>query len=277
MLKYLLAHPLTRGLDIDDPRCTELRRSLLRQKCFLRQIYEEWYEAISTLLPTGIDPVLELGSGGGFLSDFVPEVITSEIFYSLHVRVVLDGAQLPFVNGSLGGIVMTDVLHHLSQPRQFFTEANRCVRSGGLMIMIEPWVTPWSRLVYSKLHHEPFFPEAVEWTFPRRGVLSGANSALPWIIFERDRTRFEREFPQWQIHTIKPFMPFRYLLSGGVSLRSLMPGWSFALWRNVENLFRPWMKSLAMFALIVLVKEGEVKCISPSAKETHDDPFLSCY
>jgi len=86
-------------------------------------------------------------------------------------------------------------------------------------------------------------------------VLSGANSALPWIIFDRDRTRFEREFPEWQIHTIKPFMPFRYLLSGGVSMHSLMPGWSFALWRNLENLLRPWMKSLAMFALIVLRKK----------------------
>jgi SAM-dependent methyltransferase len=259
MLKNLLAHPLTRGLDIDDPRCTELRRSLILKKCFLRQIYLEWYEAIAALLPLDKNPVLELGSGGGFFSDFIPEVITSEIFYSMHVNVVLDGSHLPFVGASLGGIVMTDVLHHLPQPRQFFTEASQCVRSGGLMIMIEPWVTPWSRLVYSKLHHEPFQPEATEWTFPQRGPLSGANSALPWIIFDRDRTRFEREFPEWQIYAIKPFMPFRYLLSGGVSLRSLMPGWSFSFWRNFENLLRPWMKSLAMFALIVLVKEGEVE------------------
>jgi hypothetical protein len=202
----------------------------------LRQIYEEWYEAIAALLPLDKDPVLELGSGGGFLVEFVPKLITSEIFYSRHVKMVLDGSGLPFVNESLSGIVMTDVLHHLPQPRQFFT-----------------------RLVYSKLHHEPFQPEAVEWTFPQRGPLSGANSALPWIIFDRDRTRFEREFPQWQIHTIKPFMPFRYLLSGGVSMRSLTPGWSFALWRNLENLLRPWMKSLAMFALIILIKKTLIK------------------
>jgi SAM-dependent methyltransferase len=258
MLKNLLAHPLTRGLDIDDPRSTELRRSLIRNKSFLRQIYEEWYEAIAALLPLDKDPVLELGSGGGFLVEFIPELITSEVFYSRHVKVVLDGSGLPFVSESLRGIVMTDVLHHLPQPRRFFAEASRCVRSDGLVILIEPWVTSWSRLVYSKLHHEPFSPEAAEWTFPRRGPLSGANSALPWIIFERDRTRFEREFPQWQIYTIKPFMPFRYLLSGGVSLRSFVPNWSFPLWRNIENLLQPWMRHLAMFALVVLAKKGEV-------------------
>lgn len=255
MLKTLLAHPLTRGVDIDDPRCTELRRSLIHKKSFLRQIYEEWYEAISALLPPDKDPVLEVGSGGGFLSDLVPEAITSEIFYSLHVNLVLDSSSLPFKNESLAAIVMTDVLHHLPEARSFLAEAKRCVRSGGLVIMIEPWVTSWSRLVYSKLHHEPFRPDALEWSFPSKGPLSGANGALPWIIFERDRTQFEEEFPEFHIHLIQPFMPFRYLLSGGVSLRSFMPGWSFALWGKVENLLKPWMKSLAMFALIVLRKD----------------------
>jgi SAM-dependent methyltransferase len=257
MLKNLLAHPLTRGLDIDDPRCTELRRSLIRNKSFLRQIYQEWYGAIAALLPRSKDPLLELGSGGGFFVEFIPELITSEVFYSRHVKVVLDGSGLPFVNESLSGIVMTDVLHHLPQPRQFFTEASRCVRPEGLMIMIEPWVTPWSKLVYSKLHHEPFLPKAVEWTFPQRGPLSGANSALPWIIFERDRTRFEREFPEWQIYAIQPFMPFRYLLSGGVSRRSLTPNWSFPLWRTIENLLQPWMRHLAMFALVAVIKASD--------------------
>ena len=257
MFKNLLAHPLTRGLDIDDPRCTELRRSVIRNKTFLRQIYQEWYEAIAALLPLDNEPVLELGSGGGFFVELIPELITSEVFYCQHVRVVLDGSRLPFVNESLRGIVMTDVLHHLPRPRQLFTEACRCVRPGGLMIMIEPWVTPWSRLVYAKLHHEPFQPEAAEWTFPRRGPLSGANSALPWIIFERDRTLFEREFPEWQIYQIQPFMPFRYLLAGGVSWRSLVPNWSFSLWRTVENLLQPWMRHLAMFAFVALIKVSD--------------------
>jgi hypothetical protein len=39
----------------------------------------------------------------------------------------------------------------------------------------------------------------------------GANDALPWIIFARDRLKFEQEFPDWRIETIKPIMPFRYL------------------------------------------------------------------
>jgi len=203
-------------------------------------------------LPAGETPVLELGSGAGFLSDSLPDLIASDIIYCEELNVVMSGLQLPFADGVLRGIVMIDVLHHLPQPRLFFAEATRCVRQGGVVVMIEPWVTPWSRLVYTELHYEPFQPDVQEWEFPPSGPLSGANEALPWILFERDRAQFEREFPSWEIQTIKPMMPFRYLVSGGVSLRSLVPGWSFGTWRTLENILQPWMESLAMFAKIVL-------------------------
>jgi hypothetical protein len=252
MLKIWLAHPLTRGLDIDDPSTTHLRLQIIQQKSFLRRIYQEWYQAIVAALPAGHGAVLELGAGGGFMSDFVPDLITSELFYCPSVRVVLNGLRLPFVAKSLRGIVMTNVLHHLPQPRLFFAEASRCVRSGGVVAMIEPWVTPWSRFVYTWLHHEPFDPETPTWELPTRGPLSGANDALPWIIFARDRLRFEAEFPHWQIELVKPIMPFRYLVSGGVSLRSLAPSWSFEVWRHIENTLGRGSNQMAMFAQIVL-------------------------
>jgi SAM-dependent methyltransferase len=252
MLKTWLAHPLTRGLDIDDPRTTHLRLRIIQEKSFLRQIYQEWYRAIVAALPPGHGAVLELGAGGGFMSDFVPDLITSELFHCPKIRAVLDGLRLPFLAKSLHGIVMTNVLHHLPQPRLFFGEAARCVRSGGVVSMIEPWVTPWSRFVYTRLHHEPFQPEISSWELPISGPLSGANDALPWIIFVRDRLKFEQEFPQWQIELIKPIMPFRYLVSGGVSLRNLAPGWSFGFWRQIENALGRWSSQLAMFAHIVL-------------------------
>jgi SAM-dependent methyltransferase len=254
MIKAWLAHPLTRGMDIDDPRTTQLRKQIVREKSFLRQIYQEWYRAIAAALPAGEAPVMELGSGGGFLSNFIPGLITSEVFCCPSVSAVLNAHELPFGAGTLRGIVMTDVLHHLPQPRRFFAEAARCVHRGGMIVMYEPWVSPWSRLIYGKLHHEPFLPAAREWEIPPSGPLSGANSALPWIIFERDRDRFEQEFPEWIIREIKLGMPFRYLLSGGVSLRNLMPGITFGVSRWLEQRMQPWMKKWAMFAQVTLVR-----------------------
>ena len=251
-LKQWLAHPLTCGLDIDDPQTTHLRRRIIREKSFLRQIYQEWYCMIAASLPAGDGAVVELGSGAGFLRDFVPDLITTELFPCGNVDLVLDGTALPFAAASVRGLVMTDVLHHVPAPRRLFAEAARCVRPEGVLVCIEPWVTPWSQLVYTHLHHEPFRPDAAEWGFPPRGPLSGANGALPWIMFARDRAQFEREFPEWHIDVIERMMPFRYLVSGGVSLRSLMPGCTFGLWRGVVKLLQPWMDRVAMFARIVL-------------------------
>ncbi len=254
LIKTFLAHPLTCGLDIDHPSTTERRRQIIQEKRFLKKIYQEWYAVISTAIPDSKEPVLELGSGAGFLSDVIPDLITSEIFFQPSIRVVSDGQQLPFANDSLRGIVMIDVLHHLPRCRSFFKEAVRCVRPGGCVVMLEPWVTAWSRLVYSKLHHEPFRSSANEWQFPSSGPLSGANGALPWIIFERDRAQFEREFPEFKIEYVELTMPFRYLVSGGVSMRGLMPGWTFGLWRWLENRLCSQLSKLAMFAYIVLRK-----------------------
>ena len=186
------------------------------------------------------------------MSEFIPSLITSEVFYSANVHAVLDGRRLPFKARSLRGVVMTNVLHHLPQPQVFFTEATRCIHPGGVVAMIEPWVSSWSRIVYTHLHHEPFDPESRSWELPLSGPLSGGNDALPWIMFQRDRAKFERDFPQWRIQSIEPLMPFRYLLSGGVSMRSLVPASSFVFAKKFETLLAPWISQLAMFAKIVL-------------------------
>ena len=252
MLRSILAHPLTRGRSIDDPVTTELRRSIVISKPFLRAIYLDWYRAIRDRVPQGDGSVLELGSGAGFFEEFLPGVITSEVFECPGVQRIVDARQLPFGSGELRGIVMTDVLHHIPDAAAFFREAARCLRPGGVVTMVEPWVSPWSRLIYTRLHHEPFEPGVERWDFPAKGPLSDANGALPWILFERDRKRFETEFPALKIEEIRPMMPFRYLVSGGVSMRSLMPGFTTPLWKLVEKACEPQMKRMAMFSLISL-------------------------
>lgn len=251
-IKKLLAHPDTHNLSIDDPRTTEKRRGIIQSNRFLWQIYDEWYRLISNSIPSRTDRVLELGSGAGFLSRYIPGLITSEIFLCSDIKLVLDGRQLPFSAASLDAIVMVDVLHHIPDSRAFLAEAQRCLRSGGSIVMIEPWVSTWSRQIYTRLHHEPFHPEAKDWNFPDTGPLSGANGSLPWIIFQRDRREFESAFPELAIRGVRPFMPFRYLVSGGVSMRQLMPAGAFGLWRRIESWLGAWPQHWSMFAFIHL-------------------------
>ncbi len=261
-LRAVLRHPLTAGLDLDDPATTARRRTIVRDKKFLNAVYREWYASIAAELPAGTDPVLELGSGGGFLSDCVPHIVTSDVLPVPGIDVVCDAGRLPLREGSLRGIVMTNVFHHLPDVRAFLADAARAVHRGGVIVMLEPWNTTWSRFVYRRLHHEPFDPDARDWNIAAGGPLSAANGALPWILFARDRARFEREFPSWRLMSISVSMPFRYLLSGGVSMRSLSPSWTFNLWRGVERTLEPWMDKLGLFARIVLARVDAEAAIS---------------
>jgi len=260
MLKTILAHPLTAGLQVNDPSTTNLRRMIIEEKPFLKQIYQDWYGEILAHIPAQQGAVLELGSGAGFFEELVPGLITSEVFQCNDIKIVADAMTLPFESSSLKAIVMTDVLHHIPDSHKFFQEASRCLKPDGTIVMVEAWLSRWSSLIYKNLHHEPFDQHSATWTFPDQGPLSSANGALPWIIFQRDRAAFERDLPELRIEVVRPMMPFRYLVSGGVSMRSLMPAFLTPVWKAIEAGLTPWMDSLAMFAFIAIRKVPTEAC-----------------
>ncbi len=253
-LRQLLALPATRGLDLDDPRTTELRRRIIQDKPFLRALYAEHYRefmAAQGRAPAG--PCLEVGSGAGFLREMLPQVITSDVFMVPGLDLVLDAQKMPFGDSSLACIFLLDVLHHIPKPLEFLQEAARCLMPGGRVLMIEPAHTAFSRLIYTHLHHEPFEPGA-GWELTQGGPLSGSNQALAWVLFCRDREQVMAQVPQFEIAQIQLHTPFAYLLSGGVSLRSLLPGPAYGPLRALERLLAPVNRWLAMFMTVELVK-----------------------
>jgi SAM-dependent methyltransferase len=256
VLSRLLAHPATKGLDLDDPRTTALRREIVLGKPFLKAVYEEWYGLIVERLPSFEGQVVELGSGGGFLASHIPGLTTSDVFPVPGIDHVIDARNLPFDDSSLKAIVMTNVLHHISEVERFFTEAERTLRPGGRIVMIEPWNTWWSQYVHEKWHNEPFLPETETWSFPEAGPLSGANAALPWVVFERDRAQFESKWAALRVVETTPFMALRYVLSGGVSMRSLQPGWSYGAWKKLETLLGIEQR-MAIFAVTVVDRRSQ--------------------
>lgn len=250
LLGRALSHPATRGLDLDSPETSSLRRQIILAKPFLKQVYLDWYRRIRERVPAGSGGILEIGAGGGFLEQEIPDVVKSEIFWIPHLDVVANAQALPFANGSLKAITMTNVFHHVPDVARFLSEAERTLRPGGRILMVEPWNTGWSRFVHEKFHDEPMTPEAATWKFPSSGPLSGANAALAWIVTERDRDRLEREWP-FHVNSAEPLMPLRYLASGGVSLRSLQPGWAYPLWKRVDEI-RALKRKMSVFAFIEL-------------------------
>lgn len=248
-LWYDLTHSL------DDPKATASHREIIKSKPFLKKLYEEWYTIFNDATQSlGDRTLLEIGSGGGFLKEIYPHFVTSDITPFEWCDMTFPAESIPFEDYSLGGIVMLNVLHHIPDPRNFFKEAQRTLSHGGKIIMIEPANSLFSRFIYKNFHHEPFDPHSKKWEIDSTGPMSGANGANPWIIFERDRMQFEKEFPNLIIKRKKNHTPFRYLLSGGVSMKALVPSGSFNFFKKVEKIISPLDSALGMFVTIEIEK-----------------------
>jgi SAM-dependent methyltransferase len=215
--------------NLDDPERIHEIRSNIERKPALRALYTELYDKYEACLKNAPAEglVLELGSGGGFIKQRLPFVITSDILPYTGVDQVIDAMKLPFPEASLRAVFLNNVLHHISDAEAFFKEATRCLVPGGRIFICEPYLSHLSRPIYKFLHHEPCDPSTRDWRFESKGPLSDANNALAWIIFKRDRDRFVKLFPELKVSRFEPHTPLRYWLSGGMKAWTLLPGWGF--------------------------------------------------
>jgi SAM-dependent methyltransferase len=257
MLRGLLQLPELKNwnYDIDAPETTELHGRIIQNKPYLKRLYTEWYTYFSRKtagVPEGLK--LEIGSGSGFIKQIIPDVITTDVLNLSSIDKIMSAEDLQFEDNSLSCIFMIDVLHHIPHPALFFDEASRCLKPGGMIVMIEPANSIWGRFIYQNFHHEPFNPTGT-WEIPSTGPMSGANGALPWILLERDRKLFEQKYPHLLIKEIKYHSPLSYLLCGGVSMRSLLPGWSFGAVRFTERMLSGIFKQFSMFQTIEILKK----------------------
>jgi SAM-dependent methyltransferase len=200
--------------------------SRIRKNALLHEIYLDVYRRLMSEVPSAEFPrTLELGSGGGFLKEIAPHVLTSECVAAARIDRVVDACclQNSFGDESLDAIVAFNVLHHLPDIAAFLRGASRVLRKGGRIAAIEPWFTPVGQWFYRALHHEPVVNDPSDWSIRGEGRLAGANSRLPTSVFRDNDERFGREFPGLVIRKRTPFHKWLYLLSGGLRLNTRIP------------------------------------------------------
>jgi SAM-dependent methyltransferase len=254
-LLNLLKLPETRNIkNLDDQARTLLHANILRKKTLLKKLYSSYYRQFRKAIEHPENKILvELGSGGGFIKEIIPHTITSDILDTGGGDRIFSATNMPFDSFSVDAFFMFNVLHHIAEPRRFLSEADRCLKRGGRIIMIEPTNTSWARFIFKNYHHETFDPQA-GWGFEQQSPLMTANGAMPWIILIRDRTIFEQEYPYLRIVSIRNHTPLAYLLSGGFTMRQLLPGFLYPAVRVFEYLLSPFRNQLGMFMTIVIEK-----------------------
>src|SRR5262245_15767510 len=103
-----------------------IQKNLILKRPLLKRNYDDWYRRLledARSAPSG-GVLVELGSGGSYLKDLEPSIITSDVSPDIAERVI-DARTLPFANESIRALLLTHVLHHIPDVAAFFREAER--------------------------------------------------------------------------------------------------------------------------------------------------------
>jgi len=226
------------------------------KKPVLRSIYRYLYKKIENNLLDG--DTLEIGGGIGNFKVGNGRIIRSDIQHSNGLDIVADAQNLPFKNGIFSNIVLFDVLHHLQCPLLFFAEARRVLKPGGRIIMMEPGITPISKILYKLGHEEPV---EMGWNMADPCKVDtdkdpyDSNQAIPTILFKRDPQLFLKMVGGVSIYSSEWLSLFAYPLSGGFKSWSLIPyRWVRTILKMEEKLL-PILGSFMAFRLMVVLEK----------------------
>ncbi len=242
-------------------RLLDANRRAWEEKPSLRAVYHDLYRRIAASCADGA--TLEIGGGTGNLKAYAPHVVATDIQIAPWLDSVCDAHALPFADGVFANVVLFDVLHHLARPALFFAEAERVLRPGGRVVMVEPAITPMSWPFYHWLHPEPVRmgeDPLAPGEPPADRDPYDANQAFPSLLFGpsfgKHGARFRAAFPRLAVKTVKPMSFFAYPMTGGFRPWSLIPEAAVKPALAIESALAPVLGPLCAFRILVVLERS---------------------
>jgi SAM-dependent methyltransferase len=255
----LLRDPRLNELNLDTGDRLTLHRKMLAHKPMLQKVFVEFHHLFRKLdrqffAGEGIE--VEIGSGVAPMRDSYPDVLATDIVYSAHLDRVLNAEQMDFEPGSVRAIFGQNCFHHFPHPDQFFHELDRVLCNGGGAVLLEPYYGPFASFLFKRMFKTEGFDKTYpSWETPISGPMNGANQALSYIVFVRDRSEFEKKFPSLQIVHLGCVSNYlKYLISGGLNFRQLLPDAATGVVGVLEKILFPFRRWLALHHVIVIRK-----------------------
>jgi SAM-dependent methyltransferase len=197
---------------------------------------------------------IELGAEVLPMSLRSSHIKSTDIVESSHLDGVLDATNLDLPNNSIDGLFLQNTFHHIPDPDAFFRECGRVLKPGGRVVILDPFFNLLSTRLYRILFRSESFDKNGSWNDASEHAMIGANQALSYIVFKRDRKRYDSMNPNLKIVKNFPVSSgLRYLLTGGLNFRRISPRWLFPLIKKCEG-NRFLATSFAIHWIVVLEK-----------------------
>jgi SAM-dependent methyltransferase len=196
---------------------------------YLSQIYDTIYSKFHSITVSkgkSSPRILEIGGGALNYADTYWEnsVVTDADNFKATNKVItgVHAEQLPFESNSFDYVIAKDSLHHFKDPVKALFEINRVLKSGGSLLVSEPYWSPLGRLVYKYIHPEPWDTRVKDLTRTSEDLWD-SNQALLLLINTKFSIQFKKIFPNFKLKVYEPTYAISYLISGGVYKRTAIP------------------------------------------------------
>lgn len=238
------------------------RKALFRKPNLLYWYHQLYEKLLGDPQSTARRRILEIGSGMSPLKHFYPSVLTSDIMPMGHIDYIFDAHWIDHVQEiaplSLDVITLTNVLHHLQDPISFLLKAREKLCTGGRIILVEPYYSRLSKLIYTKLHHEASdFSVKAPLLSNISGPLSSANMAIPFLIFFGNKgwDKTLRPFYHWPESELFYFTALSYMVAGGVARNFFIPHFCYKMFFKIDStLANKYPFQFASFFCLTLIK-----------------------
>lgn len=257
----LFRDPSIDGLNVDGIARLEAHAAILARKRMLREVFAEFHHNFDRLdkrFFTTTGARIELGSGISPMRNSYPDVLATDIVPGPNTDRVLDAEKMELPDRSVRAFFAQNSFHHFPHPDRFFDEVERVVAPGGGVVLLEPYYGPAANFLFRRLFRtETFDKDSASWDAEVSGPMTGANQALSYLVFFRDRDAFQQKHPTLKIvHHELCSNYLMYLLSGGLNFRQLVPDWMHPVVDVAQWLLSPLNPWLALHHLVVLRKDA---------------------
>src|SRR5690349_9324973 len=111
-------------INIDTKKGLLLHKSIIAENMLLHHVYDQYYKVMTDVsVPAG--KKVELGSGSGFLKEYIPSLVTSDVISGPGIDKVFFAEKIPFKSKSVSAYYMLNVFHHIKNPEAALKEMNR--------------------------------------------------------------------------------------------------------------------------------------------------------
>jgi SAM-dependent methyltransferase len=257
----LLSDPLLEGMDVDGVSRLDLHRKMLTKKRMLRDVFTEFHHLFHKLnqrFLSGEGAEVELGAGISPIRDSFPYVLATDIVEAPHLDKVINAEAMDIDDSSVRVIYGQNCFHHFPHPDKFLLELERVLIPGGGAILLEPYYGPFASFLFKRIFRtEGFDKNFHSWETPAEGPMNGANQALSYIVFVRDRAELERKHPSLEIvHEQRVGNYLKYVISGGLNFRQLLPDSMTGVVSMMEKILWPFNRWLALHHVVVIKKKS---------------------